>query len=216
MSRLMFTGSDVLFATRLVGGRKFPTKFSKYFYMLGYTVFIKLCDLFVEGFYVVSEHLIDELRPLRLKSAIKVLVDPPLYDEKFVKKAHRSFNILYYRGLGSNQVFKDWVYGYDVMQDVVGNFTHDWFNAKKVENILDVVSSRGINVIEANGDADMSKVYPFIDVMIRPNRHDGYPRMVIECEKNDIPYYWSKENPNVEDIIKFIENNDKSINGLRK
>lgn len=192
MSRLMFTGSDILFACRLIGGKRFPTKWTKYFYMLGYTIFIKICDYFVEGFYVVSEHLIDELKPLKLKKPISVLIDPPLYTQRFEKKPHEGFNILYYRGKRGNQPFLDWVYGWDVINNVLLRFSK-------------LYHMGNLNIIQVNGNANMEEIYPIVDVMVRCNRHDGCPRMVMECEKNNIPYYWSKENPNEEDIINFIK-----------
>ena len=57
----MWTGSDVLFATRFCGGKKFPTNRSKYLYFLGMMIYAKIADLFVECHYVVSEHLKNEL-----------------------------------------------------------------------------------------------------------------------------------------------------------
>jgi len=183
--KLLWTGSDVLFATRLLGGKKFPTKKSKYIYFFAMTVFAKLADIFIERHYVVSEHLIPEVRPLRLKKKISVLVDPPLYQEPIYKRKHDMFRVLYYRGLGNNQKFLDWVYGYDIIQQL-----------KKLR--------RDIHIVEVNGNQDMKYIYPYIDFMVRPNRHDGNPRIVMECKTNDIPYYWSKENPDIEEILKAI------------
>lgn len=181
--KLMWTGSDVLFATRLVGGKKFPTKITKYPYFLGMTVFSKLADKFVEGHYVVSEHLKSELQPLKLRKPIKVLVDPPKSLTGVVRKPHKGFNILYYRPVGANQKFIDWVYGYDVATEAS-------------ERLPDNCA-----ISECNGNSNMDEVYPYVDFVIRPNRHDGNPRMVMECEQLGIPYYWSKENPNIEDVL---------------
>jgi hypothetical protein len=141
--------------------------------MFCFRVFTKLADIFCEQHYVVSEHLIAELKPLKLKKKISVLVDPPLHPKKYKKIPHEGFNVLYYRGLGGNQKFKDWVYGKDLIDKL-----------RKEQNI---------KIVEVNGRSDMSMIYPLIDFMVRPNRHDGNPRMVMECEINDIPYYWTKE-----------------------
>ena len=185
--KLFWLGSDVLFATRLVGGKKFPTKITKYPYFLGMTVFSKLADKFVEGHYVVSEHLKSELQPLKLRKPIKVLADPPKSLTGVVRKPHNGFNILYYRPVGANQKFIDWVYGKNVASEVG-------------ERLPDNCS-----ISECNGNMNMDEVYPYIDFVLRPNRHDGNPRMIMECEQLGIPYYWSKENPCIEDALMAIK-----------
>ena len=181
----MWTGSDVLFCT------KYPihSKKSKYIYMFCLRIFARIADYFIECHYVVSEHLRAELEPLKFKKPIKVLADPSKYNKPVKKRAHKEFNILYYRGLGSNQKFQDWVYGNDVMQNVY--------------EMLDG-ENKNINLIEVNGNNDMDTIYPFVDFMVRPNRHDGNPRMVMECEINNIPYYWSREKPDSNKIVRMI------------
>ena len=163
--------------------------------MAGMRVFAKIADLFVQEHYVVSEHLIKELAPLKLKKGIKVLIDPPLYPGKYEKQPHKGFNVLYYRGIGANQKFNDWVYGYDIFLKVKRMYTD-------------------VNFIEVNGGEDMTNVYPIIDFYLRPNRHDGAPRMIMECENNGIPYYWSKCTPVTNTIIQAI-NESKNTNSLR-
>ena len=199
MAKLIFTGSDVLFCTRFVSKRKFPTKKSKLVYMFGMFLFVKICDLFVERFYAVSEHLIDELKPLGLKKPISVLIDPPQEIKNFKNKAHDGFTVLYYRGIGSNQIFKNWIYCYDEMKKVSQTLNANWYRGYDEPSL-----SNGINIIEVNGNNDMNKIYPITDVLVRMCNHDGAPRMIMECEQLGIPFYWSKENPNKEDIIKFI------------
>lgn len=188
----MWTGSDVLFATKFL---KHSRKI-KWFYMLAMRIYAKVSDFMVQEHYVVSEHLIEELKPLKLKKRISVLIDPPENLKLYKKKKHKGFNILYYRTKGNNQIFNDWVYGYDIINEI-----------KKIE---------GVHVIEINGDADMSEIYPIIDFYARPNRHDGMPRMVIECKYNDIPYYWSKSDPSIYDlkeaIFKVLNNESISNN----
>ena len=58
-----------------------------------------------------------------------------------------------------------------------------------------------INIIEINGNDDMELIYPIIDFYARPNRHDGNPRMIRECQINNIPYYHSYSDPNLTDLI---------------
>ena len=172
----LWTGSDVLFLIKYP-----PSKKRKYIYMFCYRIFAIFLDFFAESHYVVSEHLIPELRKFGIKKDIKVLIDPPLYG-KVEKKKHHTFNILYYRPIKSNQKYTDWVYGYDIIETVKTLFPD-------------------IHFIGVDGTQDMSLYYPYIDFYLRPNRHDGHPRMVMECEANNIPYYWSKEEPNITEII---------------
>lgn len=200
--KLFWVGSDTLFATRLIGGRKFPTKWTKYFYFLGMTVFAKIADLFVAEHYVVSKHLIENLKPLKLKKPFRVLIDPP-QDMSHIKRVpHEGFNILYYRGLGGNMPFKNWVYGWDVYQKVVNEigFTHH----ETDDGVGCMISRSDIKFMQVNGESNLEELYPEIDFYLRPNRSDGAPRMIMECEQIGIPYYWSKKNPNVNDILKQI------------
>jgi hypothetical protein len=196
----MWTGSDVLFATRLVGGKNFPTKITKYPYFLGMTVFAKLADKFVEGHYVVSEHLKSELQPLKLCKPIKVLADPPKSLTGVVRKPHEGFNVLYYRPVGANQKFIDWVYGKDIVERLSYRLKTHVFTFH--ESLL---AFDGIKIMEVTGQENMNDVYPYVDFVCRPNRHDGNPRMIMECEQLGIPYYWSKENPCVEDALMAIK-----------
>ena len=177
----MWTGSDVLFLIKYPPSRKI-----KYIYMFCYRIFARILDFFAQEHYVVSEHLIPELRQFGMKKPIKVLVDPPLLTKKVKKKQHDGFVVMYYRPKTNNQTYTDWVYGYDII--------------KEVEKELDCY------FLEVDGHMDMEDVYAKIDFYLRPNRHDGNPRMVMECAINNIPYYWSYENPNKEEIIKKIKN----------
>ena len=87
----IWTGSDVLFLIKYPPSRKI-----KYVYMFCYRIFARILDKFAESHYVVSEHLIRELKQFGIKKDIKVLVDPPMYTQKFGKVKHKGFNILYY------------------------------------------------------------------------------------------------------------------------
>ena len=176
MAKYFWTGSDVLFATRLLGGKKFPTKKSKYFYFAACTLIAKIMDFFVYEHCVVSEHLKHELKPLKLKKRIHVMIDPPADMTGVKLKPHKGFNILFRRGYGSNQKFYDWVYGYDIYQAV-----------KKV--ITDV---NWIEVGEWNW-TDMKEIYPIVDFYLRPNRHEGHSRMIDECKMLGIPYFHTTE-----------------------
>lgn len=175
----LWTGSDVLFLIKYP-----PSKKRKYIYMFCYRIFAKILDFFAQEHYVVSSHLVKELSTV-VKKPIKVLPDPPLFTKKVQKIGHPTFNVMYYRPKTNNQIFTDWVYGYDIIQEVKKEVDADF--------------------VELDGTFDMEEVYAETDFYLRPNRHDGNPRMVMECAINNIPYYWTYENPNKEDIIREIK-----------
>ena len=98
------------------------------------------------------------------------------------KKKHDGFNILLYMPASKNKEFTHWLYGYDIY-----------------ETLRDALGSR-VNWIIVDGSQDMSGIYPIVDFYFRPNRHDGWPYMVQECIKNNIPYYWSKSDPDADKV----------------
>lgn len=114
------------------------------------------------------------------------------YDRGSTKSAnkvrHDGFNVLYYAPKSKrNMKFKRWVYGLDIVD--------------AVKKLID-----GITWIEVDGSADMSKVYPYVDAMIRPSRHDGDPRMPKECRDWGIPFYWDESfKPSVAAVMEFLE-----------
>lgn len=176
---LTWTGSDVLCAT------SYPKQLRKteYIYCLKCRIFAKIADRFVQYHVVVSGHLIKELRPLKLKKPFVIRENPVNHTEKYPKKAHEGFNVLYYRGGGDK--FRNWIYGYDLIERAMRYFPH-------------------INFIEVTGKSDMSEIFPIVDIYIRPNRHDGEPRLTRECDIQDIPYYHTYFNPSYPGLINFI------------
>lgn len=181
---ITWTGTDVLLAT------KFQWRLtSKLIYCLKCLLFARIVDRFVSKHVVVSKHLIDELKPLRFKKPIEVKPSPVKYPERYEKKDHAGFNVLYYRPKSKTQRFTDWLYGYDIM----------W-------NLIIRPPLKYLSVYEVDGSEDMSEVFPVIDFCARPNRHDGNPRMIRECEIQGIPYYHTTGNPSLEDLEKAIIN----------
>jgi len=174
---LKWTGSDVLYAT------SFPKHFRKikYIYCLGCMIFTRIADLFVQKHIVVSEHLINELKPLKLKKPIEVRSNPIKYNKRLEKKKHKEFNVLYYRPRTNNMLFTDWVYGYDIIEQLEKEMPE-------------------ITLFRIDGTTDMTEVFPIIDFYARPNRHDGCPRLTRECKIQKIPYYHSYNNPSLNEL----------------
>jgi hypothetical protein len=153
-------------------------------------ILFKLIEPLFSEHWIVHERLRKHLLNFGISNRkIKVVIDPPLYPEPFPKEEHAGFNILFYYAIGSDRIFTTWKYGYDIF-----------------EQVMAYPFGFPINWIIVNVGQDMGKIYPVVDCYVRPSRHDGEPRMVLECKINKIPYYYSEDgNPKVEDIIKFIE-----------
>jgi hypothetical protein len=137
--------------------------------------------------WVVDEKLSHHLIKFGITSKIKIHANIPEF-QSIKSISHSNFNILFYRPVRKkNQKFKDWVYGYDIILE-----------AKKV--------IKGVNWIGVDGKADMQRIYSITDFYLRPNRHDGMPLMILECQFYGIPYYWSDNfNPKIEEIIDAVE-----------
>jgi hypothetical protein len=109
------------------------------------------------------------------------------YPDKIAKIPHEGFNILYYYP-NKNTTWNQYLYGFDIYLGV----------------IMELIPFLDIKFVVVGGSQNMADIYPKIDLMIRPCRHDGHPRMVDECKLNDIPYIWTNQNPDVETFVKQI------------
>ena len=105
-------------------------------------------------------------------------------------------NILVYRPLGSmKRIDLDWLYGWDIIQQLMERHPEWTFRV-------------------ADGTKD--NIWQDINVLLRPNRHDGLSRMVLEAQALHIPVIWSYETgkyvePNIEDIERRLIESEKSI-----
>lgn len=183
--KLYWTGTDSLMLIDL--SRR---SFRKKLVWLLFRIIVKVLDKFyVESHYVDHSLLKDRLKKFKVSKPIVVLSDQIQHKNKYTKKAHSKFNLLYYMPhKTSDTSFWKWVYGYDVYLKIKDN-----------------LSGMNINWIEVDGSKDMNKIYPIVDFYLRPNRSDGASRMRQECEIQGIPYYWSQTNPNHQEAIKKIK-----------
>ena len=108
------------------------------------------------------------------------------------KIPHEGFNVVVYMPppkeslFGNNRAYVEWVYGFDIIREVMQRFPANW--------------------IVVDGSQCMCDVWPYADAYIRPNRHDGAPRMVMEAKRLHIPTYWDREfKPTTEKVINFLE-----------
>lgn len=151
--------------------------------------FIRLSEYFIQGHLTISDNLNEHLRDFGLRKPIEH-IDPPLrHTEKYPKIPHDGFNIMYYvpKDKYNNMLFQRWLYGYDIYE------------------IISEAFSGSVNWILVDGSKDMRWVYPVVDFYLRPNRHDGPSRLRMECDIQEIPYYWTQSNPSAKDAIRMIE-----------
>ena len=192
-------GSDSLCLVEYPPGNKI-WHIKLFFYRLKW----KICSQFFDVHWVVNKNLIEHLIKFGIpKEKIEVQVDKPNYPKPVRKIAHDGFNILYYmpikpHNLGGMKFIK-WTYGYDIYLNLKIYFGIE-------DNMLSGTRHRGIKFIWVDGNYDMSSIYPTVDLYIRPTRHDGEPRMLMECDINSIPYIYSEDGkPDLQTFINRIE-----------
>lgn len=131
--------------------------------------------------WVVHERLRKHLLDFGIDNAkIRVEITPPLYPDKYQKKLHVGFVIMYYHPAPAclgGETYIRWKYGIDYIEQAIEHF----FNMKS------------IRFMKTDGSQDMAKIYAITDFMLRPSHHDGMPRMNLECDNNNIPYYYSED-----------------------
>lgn len=180
--KILWTGSDTLFQIKFPPGIRFRFKVK----ILIERIVMRIVSIFVQEHYVDHKFLKYHLLEKGYKN-IRVVPDKMQHDKSYPKIEHKGFNILFYYPKGKkNKEFIRWLYGIDIY-----------------ERLRDELN--GVNWIVVNGDSDMSKIYPVTDFYLRPTRHDGASRMRQECEIQKIPYYWSQENPDIEEIKEEID-----------
>jgi len=187
-----FIGTDALLISRW----NFPCRLYKRLYQIYVRIRTWLLDPFVDEYWVPHADLIYELRSAGIKKPIKIRKLDLKYRKKIEKKEHDTFNILFYwPGDQKNAKLWRWIYGYDVF--------------------LEIKKRLGDKVwwIVINGEADMEGVFPIVDFYLRLNRHDGYPRLIDECNIQEIPYYWSRIEPDIDKALVVI---NKSIRAENK
>lgn len=147
---------------------------------------MRLLEPFIFQHWLTGPRLLQDLEKSGTVHVNNVFVAywPGKYHTIREKKEHNGFNVLYYDPMDTK--FQRWKYGIDI-----------------IEKIKEQVS--GVNWIKADGTQDMEELFAITDLYIRPSRHDGEPRINIECELNNIPVIYSEDgNPEVEDFVTQI------------
>lgn len=179
--KLLWTGSDALFLIKFPPGIRLRFRMK----IIAERILLKLMRTFIQEHYVDHKLLKYHLIQIGIKN-VRVMPDMLTYKEKIPKIKHIGFNILYYHPKGKNNPkFIKWLYGIDIIEKLKKEIT-------------------GVNWIRVDGTADMRKIFPITDFYLRPTRHDGASRLRQECEIQEIPYYWSQQNPDIDKIREEI------------
>ena len=163
--------------------------FSWYFRIFAERILWKLIDPLFREHWVVHQRIKNNLIKFGI-SEKKIIIreDLPLDVSNVKRMGHEGFNVAYhYPGDRRGRVFKRWLYGMDIIEQLIKQFPkYNW--------------------IELDGTMDMMKIYPILDAYIRPTRHDGMPRIILECQQLNIPYWWDEDfKPSVGETYAFVE-----------
>lgn len=181
--KLSWTGTDVM---RL--NNTYKRKLLKRPYWILFRLIVRFFDMtMIEGHTTNCEWLREELLEFGFKKKIEIQLTPLKHPEWYQKVPHTLFNVLYYKPPQPDIKFRDWVYGVDLIQRLRKEYM------------------KTIQFISVDGEDDMKRIYPLIDMYLRPNRHDGYSRMVRECDIQGIPYYWSHKDPDYDEMKKILD-----------
>ncbi len=179
--KLFWTGTDSLMLVDYS-----MRKLSKRPYWFVFRILVRMIEPFIECHYCNSDNIADNLLKFGMKKNIKMYHSELNYPEKFDKIKHDGFNVIYYNPhFRPDKEFTTWLYGLDIIEQIKKELPE-------------------VNFIELDGSRDMSEVYPITDFMLRPNRHDGLSRMKRECNIQNIPYYWTWRNPDIDEAINKI------------
>jgi len=155
-------------------------------YWFVFRILIRIIEPFIQCHYCISQNIAENIHKFGVTKPIEIIETRMKHYKKYEKIKHNTFNVIYYNPINSKDVdFTRWLYGLDLIEEVINDM-------------------KTINFIELDGTKDLSNIYPITDFMIRPNRHDGPSRIRLECEIQNIPYYWTQKNPNKNDMIKAI------------
>lgn len=180
-----FTGSDArwLVCTHPTDLRKVP-------YIWLHRLRCWLLKWVVSEYVIPHEYLANFIRLFDPRARFRVVPSTLRYTEVLPKVPHKEFNIMYYYPEREyNKRYCRWCYGADVVEQIVRHYNYH----------------PHVRFIRVDGSKDLTKIFPYVDFYLRPNRHDGDARLKRECELQGIPVYWSQCNPSLYDATLKIE-----------
>ena len=189
--KILWTGTDSLM---LLDYSKRPLSIKIWFWFFRRA--IRILERFVSHHLVNSSLVEKNLLTFKVKKPIEYIETPLKYTKKLPKIPHEGINILYYMPKGFDVKFKKWLYGYDIFLNLQDKIDANW--------------------IVVDGSQDLAEIYPIVDFYLRPNRHDGNSRLIRECDIQNIPYYYSTQNPSLGKAIMSIKYHRNYENNLHR
>jgi hypothetical protein len=147
-------------------------KFGISFQVVHLRILAWLCNLFIDEHVFVSENLRDEFLQLFKNTNCSTQLWPAA-PERYLNR----FNVLVYLPPANKRwIDNDWLYGRDIVIKLMNLYPQwNWM-------ILDGRIAK--NVVQ--------ELYFRTNVVFRPTRHDGAPRMIKEAAQHGIPTVWSE------------------------
>ncbi len=174
MIALRFVGTDAYLMHDFIPGMGWKWRMKTRFLRIWY----QFLNIWIDTIYVDHYVLVDYLRIGGIDGTFIEAPDPVWYPKPEDKHPHEGINVLYYdpSGRKKNKDAIRWIYGIDLIEKAIDDFPE-------------------FNWIKVDGTADMKKVWPLIDVYIRPNRTDGKSRMATEAKDRGIKTFHTRFNP---------------------
>ncbi len=171
-----------------------PTDIRKLPYLAWVKIRARLLKPFISEWWTDAEYLIPFIKAFYPKAKTRVVKDELKYTVKYRKWVHPIFCVMYYYPANEyNKNYCRWVYGKDIIENLIRLFPDFYW-------------------IRIDGTNDLSKVFPMVDAYIRPNRHDGTPRLIEECKIQEIPYLHTQHDPDTRDFINFLTEQYENYN----
>ena len=174
-----------------------PTKqYSWYLKIIVERILWKILEPLTREHWIDHEDLAADLISFGIKKEKISIHSDPIWPDKLEhgRDCHLFFSVAYYRVIDKNQVFKDWLYGYDIIEHL-----------KKLHpawNWMEIRPTHSKRIILWTLRCS--------DVYIRPNRHDGNSRLAEFCRANNIPVWHSRKLPNMPLLNRWLENEELS------
>lgn len=171
MIALRFVGTDAFLMHDFIPGMSWKWRMKTRFLRLWY----QFLNIWIDTIYVDHWVLVDYLRIGGIDGTFIEAPDPIWHPVPEDKLPHEGINVLYYdpSDRKNNPEAIRWIYGIDLIEKAMDDFPN-------------------VHWIKVDGTADMTKVWPVVDIYVRPNRTDGRSRMAEEAKIRQIPTYHTR------------------------
>lgn len=153
----------------------------RYIYRLLHKLKVKLTEPIIACHRYGCDHVEKNLLQFGIQESKLEFCEYPLLYPEVVDKTKPKILLPLIKGSD----YKKWYHGYDIAVQLMRSFDAHYFTIDGAQNL--------------------TSYFSVVDCCILTKRALGKPRLKRECELNNIPVYYNPENPNVEEIIKFIK-----------